>query len=130
MNKNITLGIIFIIILVVGIWNPNLLEGVTSKQPSKLTIPHDTLSAIKKNISTLKTAFDSSAEEVTQAIKINGLYRPLHGLKNSIIAYLEKEMLGKFAALGDDFNHSMESLYDEQFIQKVTLYNGLRAMPY
>ena len=35
MNKNITLGIILVIILVVGLWPPNLLETMVNPQIHK-----------------------------------------------------------------------------------------------
>ena len=123
MNKKITLGIILFIILAVGIWNPNLLEGVTSA-----TDDEDPPPTPSEQVAALNIEFETA---ITTLKKYNSSVRGIQKLKQNLILVLEQVILSFLVPSEKSTSNSMfTAMLSEAVLKYITLYNGLRSMPY
>jgi hypothetical protein len=130
MNKNITLGIIVVIILVVGLWNPTLLETLTNHLPHKPKLkpptPREQVEIINKQLT----------EWISLYKNMNNSAIGLQELNTNLILMLEQTILMTIAQPILNANapevHSediFKALMSDETIKMLTVYNGLRAMP-
>jgi len=121
---NITLGIILVIILVVGLWNPTLLETMSDiripKPIPKPPTPTEQLNAL--NAELMKVVDNKKDDSVI------GLQK----FKLNIIAMLEQKILQNMIPTEGMKTRSdiISHLLSPAFLPYITVYNGLRAMPY
>lgn len=130
MNKNITLGIILVIILVVGLWNPTLLETLTNPQTHKPKpkppTPTELVEIINKQLT----------EWIPLYKNMNSSVIGIQKLKTNLILMYEQIILMAIAQPILNANapevHSediFKALMSDETIKMLTVYNGLRAMP-
>jgi len=126
MNKNITLGIILVIILVVGLWNPTLLETLTNPQTHKPKPKPPTPTELVQ-------AFNVELEQsLTDYKKRNGSVIGVQKFKQNIILVLEQYILQNLTPTTylNTTNGIIANLISDSVLPYITLYNGLRSMPY
>ena len=129
MNKNITLGIILVIILVVGLWNPTLLETLVNPQTHKP----------KPKPPTPREQVEIASKALTQYTKSSSMNSPdigIQKLKTDLILFYEQIILNSIAqpilhakAGSDPSGEILQALVSDSMIKILTVYNGLRAMP-
>jgi len=127
MNKQITLGIILFLILVSGLWNSNLLEGlVTSPPKPKPPTP-------KEQIEVINTQLEEGLEIYKNR---NSSSIGLQKLKHNLILILEQVILYTMSSpvlysnTQVSSNDILAALQSDTVIKYITVYNGLRSMPF
>ena len=109
--------------MAVGIWNPNLLEGVTSAtgNDASTTDPSEQVAA-------LNIAFEKA---IANLKKQNSSVRGIQKLKQNLILVLEQVILNSLVpSKNSSVNSVFEGMLQDTELKYITLYNGLRSMPY
>ena len=121
MNINITLGIILLSILIVCLWNSNIMEGVANPAST----PKEKLEKANKEIIASTELFKNNMADATKF----GGEKIIQQLKTNLIKFSEKMILFSLSNLASTPNGWEKIFTNKDILNVLNVYTGLRSMP-